>query len=107
LADKENSPPKSPEVVDPFNVQTLFVDWIVTGGTHDNIFNVTLGTLDYSLTPPGETLARVVIAARLRCTRAFAQNLHAALGNLLGITPQQGGESANEPPPIPPGIRLN
>jgi len=109
MSEKENLAavrPQLPDIVDPLNVQALFVDWIVTGGMHENVVNLTLGVIDHALKRSEQDLARVVIASRLRCSREFALRLHTFLGTLLGVTsPPQ--EDRNEPPPTPPAVRLN
>ena len=99
--------PQLPEIVDPLNIQSLFVDWIVTGGLHENVVNLTLGVIDHSMKRSEQDLARVVVAARLRCSREFALRLHTFLGQLLGAAPPPHDEGRNEPPPTPPAVRLN
>jgi len=110
MSEKENLAalrPQLPEVVDPRDIQTLFVDWIVTGGVHENVVNLTLGVIDHALKRSEDDLARVVVASRLRCSRDFAVRLHAFLGTLLGVTPPPQ-EDRNEPSPTPPpAARLN
>jgi hypothetical protein len=95
MADEQKRP--RPQIVDPHNVQAVFVDWIVTGGTFEGSLNLSLGTIDHSMKPADEDLARVVVASHLRMTTEFALRLHAALGNLLGIAPAEGFT----PPPEP------
>ena len=110
MVDKESpsraSSDQTPVVVDPFNVPVLFVDWIVTGGVNYDVLNIELGTIDHSLKRAGDEMPRIVMAARLRCTRDFAVRFHAALGDLLGLPPQLDKESG-EPAPKPPSNRIN
>jgi len=109
MAEKENLAavrPQLPDIVDPLDIQTLFIDWIVTGGMHENVVNLTLGVIDHALKRSEQDLARVVVASRLRCSREFAQRLHAFLGTLLGVAPPPQ-EDRNEPPPTPPAVTLN
>ena len=76
MAEKENLAavrPQLPDIVDPLDIQTLFIDWIVTGGMHENVVNLTLGVIDHALKRSEQDLARVVVASRLRCSREFAQ----------------------------------
>jgi|SRR5580692_1414436 hypothetical protein len=110
MSEKENLAaavrPQLPDIVDPLNLQALFVDWIVTGGMHENVVNLTLGVIDHALKRSEQDHARVVIAARLRCSRDFALRLHGFLGTLLGVAPPPQHDR-NEPPPTPPAVKLN
>jgi len=94
---------QTPPVVDPHNIQTVFVDWIVTGGMFENVVNITLGTIDHSLKNNPGDMPRVVCAAHLRMSRDFAERLHAALGS--AIHPDQG--QPNPPQTPPPKNKLN
>jgi hypothetical protein len=99
MAEELPSIAQLPEVVDPTNVAVTFVDWFITGGEHENVINVSLGTIDHSMKKPEDQLARIIVASRLRFTREFAARLHMVLGNILGINAPN--DTSNEPP-IPP-----
>jgi hypothetical protein len=99
------APIQRPEIVDPHNVQAVFVDWFITGGTFEGVINVALGTIDHSMKKSNEEPARIVVASRLRLTRDFASRLHAVLGDVLGIPPPEGTEPP--PPVMPPRNTIN
>ena len=94
------APAQLPEVVDPSNVPVTFVDWLITAGEHEGIINVSFGVIDHALKKPEDPLARVMVASRLRLSRAFATRMHLMLGDLLGINPQS--DKSGEGPPTPP-----
>jgi hypothetical protein len=93
-------PAQLPEIVDPTNVPVAFVDWFITGGEHEGVVNVALGTIDHSLKKPEDPLARVLVASRLRFSRDFAIRLHTVLGNILSDNPK--GHDPGQGPPAPP-----
>jgi hypothetical protein len=97
---------KRPEIVDPHNVPIVFVDWIVTGGSHENVTNVVLGATDHTFAHGPDDLARIVVAARLRFSDETGLRLYRALGSLYGIAPPAPPEQ--EPPtPKPPKNLIN
>lgn len=84
----EDKPPpniKRPTIVDPHDVQTTFVDWIVSVGVVEGVLNISLGTVDYSMRRNNDELPRVVIGSRLRMTAGHAKRVHEAIGNALGL----------------------
>ena len=93
-------PAQLPEIVDPTNAPITFVDWFITGGVHEGVVNVALGTIDHSLKKPEDPLARVVVASRLRFSRDFAARLHTVLGNMLSDNPK--ANAPGQEPPTPP-----
>jgi hypothetical protein len=93
---------QSPEIVDPHEVQVAFVDWFLTGGSFEGVVNLTLGTIDHSLSRSPEDRARVIVAARLRCSVGFAERLHAVLGKVLAKPAPPPDDTPPEPAP-PPG----
>jgi hypothetical protein len=99
------APSQSPEVVDPHNVQTLFVDWIVTAGESENVVNFTFGTIDHSLKKSEDDLARIVIATRLRMSREFAIRFHDFLGTVLKAVPPDASPMSG--PLMPPKNLIN
>jgi len=99
------TPAQLPEIVDPHNVPVTFVDWFITAGEYEGVFNVAFGTIDHALKRPEDPLARVIVASRLRLSREFAIRMHKMLGDMLGINPQ-GGKSG-EGPPSPPANRIH
>jgi hypothetical protein len=105
VSDKDSPPTKRPDIVDPHSVQSVFVDWIVTGGMFENVINVTLGTIDHSMKRTDADMARVVVASRLRCSREFGLRLYIALGNILGLPPASG--VAPQDSPKPPSNLIN
>ncbi len=100
MAEKELLPTtQQPEIVDPSNVPVTFVDWIITAGEHEGVVNIVFGVIDHALKKPGDPLARVMVASRLRLSREFAGRMHTMLGNVLGISPQNEEGSQSPPPP--------
>jgi len=97
--------PQRPEIVDSHNAPVIFVDWLVTGGMFNDVINVTLGAVDHSLKRSDEDLARVMIGARLRFSRAFGLGLHRALGDILGLEPRK--DETGQAPPSPPKNLIN
>jgi hypothetical protein len=91
------------ETVDPHSLPIVFVDWIITGGMHNNVVNVTLGTLDHSQERTPDDMPKAVVAAQLRFTRTFAEGLHRMLSDLLAV---QTSEPAQQNP-APPKNRIN
>ena len=100
-------PAERPEVVDPNNAPVIYVDWVVTGGVFEHVVNLTLGTADHALKQSNDDLARVIIAARLRCSDEFAFRLHRTLGDILGIARSPDAKQAGETPPSPPKNLIN
>lgn len=82
------------DIVDPDEIRVCFVDWILSAGQSDGVVNVALGTIDHSLRKTDDLPARIVVASRLRFSRAFAQRLHSLLGDVLR-------ENPDAPPPAP------
>jgi hypothetical protein len=108
MADEElppGPPVQMPDIVDPANVPIIFVDYFITGGEHEGVINVVLGTIDHALKKPEDPLARVLVASRLRLTVGFAGRLHTILGNVLGITPP--GDGPPQGTPMPPKNQIN
>ena len=101
MSSKEDLPitQQRPEVVDPLNCQTTFIDWIVTAGCHDNIMNITFGTIDHTILG-GNGLPRIVTTSRLRFSRETGIRLHELLGNILGVA-QESPPSEPDPTPVP------
>jgi hypothetical protein len=97
---------KHPDIVDPHNVPALFVDWIVTGGSLENVVNVTLGTIDHSFAHSGDP-ARIMVTSRLRFSREFAARLYRSLGEILGLPPPPSSEQGPEEPRPPPRNLIN
>ena len=93
------SPPESPKIVDPNNVPVVFIDWFITGGEHEGVMNLALGTIEHSLKQSNEEMARVIVASRLRCTRDFATRLHRVLGDILSNTPPESDQHGPLKPP--------
>jgi hypothetical protein len=62
MADQDLPPTASrrPVVIDPHNVPTVFVDWIVTTGQLENVVNMTFGVMDHSLKTNEDELANGV-----------------------------------------------
>ena len=104
MAEKDLPTNPTPEIVDPSNVPVTFIDWIITAGEFEGVVNVVFGTIDHALKKPEDPLARVIVASRLRLSRDFATRIHAALGNILGITPDNQSSQA---PPVPPKNLIN
>jgi hypothetical protein len=95
-------PPKDrldPEITDPHNVPITFVNWVVTSGRHNEIINVTLGTVNFARPSANGTPASIVVGAQLRFTVEFGAILYEALGQALG---RPGHEAPpDSPPPVP------
>ncbi|MGC2786062.1 MAG: hypothetical protein WA397_19975 [Roseiarcus sp.] len=88
-----------PEVVDSLNCQFTFTDWIVTAGCHENIVNITLGTIDHAV-PGSNGLPRIAVASRLRFSRETGVRLYELLGNIIGVA-QESPPSEPDPTPVP------
>ena len=99
------APAQRPEIVDQNNVPVVFVDWIITGGMHDGVVNITLGTIDHAILGASDGLARIVIGARLRFSRGFAVRLHKVLGDFL--EPSAAPSEPQQPPPSLPKNMIN
>ncbi len=84
MSEKELIAPERFKIVDPHNINTVFVDWVVTSGEFEGVVNITLGTVDHSLREGSDDLPRIVVSSRLRLSKGFAERLYAALGNSLG-----------------------
>ena len=95
------SPLESLEIIDPHNVPTVLVDWLVTGGIHDGVVNLTLGTVDHSLTQ-NTRAPKVAVCARLRLPSDVAERLHNWLGAALGKQPVE-----DPPPEMPQNKKLH
>ena len=92
MSDETSESPKNPRVINPHNVKSQFVDWIISGGEFENVVNLTLGTADYD---DAARDPRIEVAVRIRCTKQFLGRLHTFLGNVLEPT----GEQAYRKPP--------
>jgi hypothetical protein len=95
--EEDLGPAKQIEIVDPHNLPIVSVDWLVTGGMHNDVANITLGTLDHMFERLPEDAPRVVVAAQLRFSRAFAFGLHRALSDLLGLESAEAPETSQAP----------
>jgi hypothetical protein len=106
MSDDENLPAtqQRPTVVDPNNVPVVFIDWFITGGSHEGVINVALGTIDHSMIASEGDLANVIVGARLRLTQDFASRLHGALGDILGIA---SDDEPKKPSPSTPKNMMN
>lgn len=93
--DEPEAAASGPQIVDPHNVRIEFVDWVVTGGSFEEVVNITLGAIDHSRREPDNPYSPVVVGSRLRMSRAFAERLHQFLGSILqgDDTLNQGAES--------------
>ena len=100
-------PAARPEIVDPNNAPVIYVDWVVTGGVFERVVNLTLGTVDHALKKSEDDLAKVIVAARIRCSDQFALRLHRTLGDILGIARSPDAKQAEETPPSPPRNLIN
>src|SRR4051812_535565 len=86
---------QSPEIVDPHNVPVIFVDWIVSVGVFENVVSLTLGSIDPSMKKSDSDLARVTVAARLRCSTEF---IHRLAANLSARLPAPAPNTETSPP---------
>lgn len=98
-SERELPSPQRPEVVDPLHCQIIFTDWIETAGCFENVVNISFGAIDHAI-PGSNGIPRVVVTDRLRFSRDVGVRLHAMLGTILGINPENA-PSEPEPSPIP------
>lgn len=90
---KASAEPKF-QIVDSDEVPVTFVDWFITHGEVAGVVNLTLGTLDTSLRATSDDPYRVLVGARLRMGRDFAQRLHSLLGEILNPSEEDGSPAA-------------
>jgi hypothetical protein len=74
-----------PKIIDPTEVRIAYCDCIVTIGLGPTpgMANIVLGTMDHTHVHRPTDRANIVVAAKLRFTIDFLQNLHAQIGSIL------------------------
>lgn len=79
-------PQPQPEFVftDPHQVPVQYTDWVINCGMNKDLGNINLGVVDHSLRLSEADPVSVTVVAKLRFTRATAESLYSALGNMLG-----------------------
>lgn len=95
------------EFIDPNDIEVVFADWIVAAGIFENVINLDLGTVDYSLRQSETDSVRIRVIAKLRFSRQFAERLKTWLEtNLTAPPPDEEGQS-DTPPRPPPNATIN
>lgn len=79
--------PQKPVIAfsDPHQVPVQYTDWVINCGMHKDLANINLGVIDHSMRSSEADPLAVTVVAKLRFTRALAENLHSALGSMLGV----------------------
>jgi hypothetical protein len=84
--------PSRPVLVDPHGVHIQYVDSLITLGSSGGVANLVIGTRHIEPRPDKGPDKFVVIAARLRFTRHFAQQLRDSLDKMLTADEKKNGE---------------
>ena len=95
----ESRPPPSARVIDPGDVDTLFVDWLLEATIHYGVVGLSVGSVEYASGKDRNGLYPVRVVAKIKMSRDFAHLLYAHLQSVLAST--------DEAEPKPPENLIN